>query len=129
MKRASNSERAKVGARLKHFRDQAGLKVEAIARLADIDRTHHYALERGDCWPSLDLLHTYAGILGEDMADFFVFPDDHPRHRFRELARLLKPSELTLVIEAAERVLGRSLDQIIESAHVQPQPSARRKTR
>ncbi len=101
------------GARLRYLRRAAGLRVEDVARLADIDRSHLYAIERGTWRPSFEVLEKLARIYRVDMTDCFVFPEKHIRYSARELLRLTPNAKLARIIEAAERILGKSLAQII----------------
>jgi DNA-binding XRE family transcriptional regulator len=122
-----------VGARLKQLREEAQIRVEDVARLADVNRTHIYAVERGDWWPSMDLIETLARIYRVEIADCFVFPEKHVRHRFRELARLAPNAKLAAIINASEEILGKSLDEMIVEAmpptEVQAPAAPRRKVR
>jgi len=108
------------GARLKQLREESGLRVEDVARLADVNRSHIYAIERGEWWPSVDLIETLARIYRVEISDCFVFPEKHIRHRFKELSRLVPNAKLSAIIDAAEVIVGKSLDQMIQDAATAP---------
>jgi transcriptional regulator with XRE-family HTH domain len=100
------------GARMRQLREEAGFRVEDVARLARVNRTHIHALERGAWWPSMDLLQELARIYRVDTTDFFVFPDKSLRDRGRELMRLVPNSSLASVIAAMEKAAGKTLQQL-----------------
>jgi transcriptional regulator with XRE-family HTH domain len=106
------SVRKALGARVKQLREEQGLKVESVAHWVGVDRTHIYGIERGDVWPSVELLISLAGAYRVDPADLLVFPDQHVRHRFRELARLIPNARLAAVIAKVEKYLGLSLEEL-----------------
>src|SRR6266542_765111 len=109
-----------LGARMRQLREQARHRADDVARLARVNRTHIYALERGAWWPSMDLLQELARIYEVDTADFFVFPErflrdreKHLRDSARELLRLLPNDKLAAVIAAMEQAAGTSLDDLM----------------
>ena len=116
-----------LGARLKQLREEQSLKVEDVAQWVGIDRTHIYGLERGDSWPSVEVLVGLATVYRVDAADLFVFPEMHVRHRFRELARVIPNARLASLIALAEEHLGTSLEEM--TAPQKPAESPRRKTK
>lgn len=101
-----------LGQRLRQLRDEQQLGVEQVAVWCGFDRTHLYNIERGTTWPSVELLASLAQVYRVDLADVFTFPDEHRRHRFRELARLVSNAKLPDAIAAVEGVLGASLDEL-----------------
>ena len=114
-----------LGARLKQLREEQSLRVEDVAQWVGIDRTHIYSLERGDSWPSVEVLISLATVYRVDPADLFVFPEMHLRHRFRELARLIPNAKLASVVALTEEHLGITLEEMAT-----PQkPAAPRKTK
>ena len=106
------SVRKALGARLKQLREEQGLKVESVAHWVGVDRTHIYSIERGDVWPSVEVMVSLAGAYRVDAADLLVFPDQHVRHRFRELARLVPNAKLAGVISLVEKHLGLTLEEL-----------------
>lgn len=122
------SVRKALGARLKQLREEQGLKVEQVAHWVGVDRTHLYGLERGDVWPSLELLISIAAAYRVDPADLLVFPEQHVRHKFRELARLLPNAKLAGVIALVEKHLGLTLEELTTAgAPVVPGPKKKAK--
>ena len=117
-----------LGARLKQLRDEQNLRVEDVAQWVGIDRTHIYSLERGDSWPSVEVLISLATVYRVDPADVFVFPDMHVRHRFRELARLIPNAKLASLIAMAEEHLGTTLEEMTTPQKLTP-PSRKTKTK
>ena len=99
------------GARLKQLREEQGLKVDDVAQWVGVDRTHVYGVERGDTWPSIELMLSLATVYRVDAADLFTFPETHIRHRFRELVRLVPNAKLAALIEMAETFLGTALGE------------------
>ena len=116
-----------LGERLRQMRDEQELKVEQVAAWAGFDRTHLYAVERGATWPSVELLGSLAQIYRVDVADFFVFPNEHRRHRFRELARLVPNSRLPDIIAAVEAVMGASVEVVTDAGQAATPARRRRK--
>lgn len=57
-------------ARLRALREEAGLSVADLARLADLNRTYVHNLEAGRREPSLKLATRLAKALGESLAVF-----------------------------------------------------------
>lgn len=122
-----------LGDRLKQLREEQQLRVEHVAEWTGFDRTHLYAIERGAVWPSLELLSNLAQVYRVDMADLFTFPEEHRRHRFRELARLVPNAKLADLIAAAESLLGASLEALTSTApreeQASPSPRAKKKAK
>lgn len=116
-----------LGARLKQLREEQNLRAEDVAQWVGVDRTHIYSLERGDSWPSVELLISLATVYRVDPADILTFPDMHVRHRFRELARLIPNAKLASVIAIAEEHLGTTLQEMMTAQ--KPATSASRKTK
>ncbi|MCU1282229.1 MAG: Transcriptional regulator [bacterium] len=121
------SVRKALGARLKQLREEQGLKVENVAHWVGVDRTHVYGIERGDTWPSVELLVSLASAYRVDPADLLIFPEQHVRHRFRELARLIPNAKLAAVIALVEKHLGVSLEELTTAGA--PVVTARKKTK
>lgn len=122
------SVRKALGARLKQLREEQGLRVEQVAHSIGVDRTHIYGIERGDVWPSLEVMISLAVAYRVDPADLLVFPDQHVRHKFRELARLVPNAKLAAVIALVEKHLGLSLEELTTAgAPVVPAPKKRAK--
>jgi transcriptional regulator with XRE-family HTH domain len=121
------SVRKALGARLKQLREEQGLKVERVAHWVGVDRTHIYGIERGDVWPSLEVLISLAAAYRTDPADLLVFPDQHVRHRFRELARLIPNAKLAGVIALVEKHLGLTLEELTTAGS--PAPTDRKKAK
>ncbi|MFV0678174.1 helix-turn-helix domain-containing protein [Variovorax sp. tm] len=68
-----NQESAKAfGAVVRGFRKQIGLSQEALAHMADIERTHFSSIERGTNQPSLWLILKIARALGVSSADLMA---------------------------------------------------------
>lgn len=120
------SIKKELGARLKQLREEQHLRVEDVAQWVGIDRTHIYGLERGDSWPSVEVLVALATAYRVDVADLFVFPEMHVRHRFRELARVIPNAKLAALIAIAEEHLGTSLEEMTAP---QQKPAASRKAK
>lgn len=121
------SIRKALGARLKQLREEQGLKVENVAHWVGVDRTHIYGIERGDTWPSVELLVSLASAYRVDPADLLVFPEQHVRHRFRELARLVPNAKLAALIALVEKQLGLTLEELTTAGA--PVATERKKTK
>lgn len=68
-----NQESAKAfGIVVRGFRKQVGLSQEALAHMADIERTHFSSIERGTNQPSLWLILKIARALGVSSADLMA---------------------------------------------------------
>ena len=68
-----NEESAKAfGVVVRGFRKQVGLSQEALAHMADIERTHFSSIERGANQPSLWLILKIARALGVSSADLLA---------------------------------------------------------
>lgn len=68
-----NEESAKAfGIVVRGFRKQIGLSQEALAHMADIERTHFSSIERGTNQPSLWLILKIARALGVSSADLMA---------------------------------------------------------
>lgn len=68
-----NEESAKAfGLVVRGFRKQIGLSQEALAHMADIERTHFSSIERGTNQPSLWLILKIARALGVSSADLMA---------------------------------------------------------
>jgi DNA-binding XRE family transcriptional regulator len=68
-----NEESAKAfGVVVRGFRKQVGLSQEALAHMADIERTHFSSIERGTNQPSLWLILKIARALGVSSADLLA---------------------------------------------------------
>jgi len=68
-----NEESAKAfGIVVRGFRKQVGLSQEALAHMADIERTHFSSIERGTNQPSLWLILKIARALGVSSADLLA---------------------------------------------------------
>jgi transcriptional regulator with XRE-family HTH domain len=83
-----------LGARLKQFREEEELAAIDVAATVGCDRAHLWGLERGDKWPSVQLLAALAVVYRVEMADFFTFPDTHVRHEIREILRVTPTAAL-----------------------------------
>ena len=69
-------------------RKDAGCTVAVVAAAVGVSRASVERWERGDYAPDANQLATLAGLLGLEIAYFFVPPDDVPRlHRPRDLRR------------------------------------------
>jgi transcriptional regulator with XRE-family HTH domain len=121
------SVRKALGARLKQLREEQGLKVESVAHWVGVDRTHIYSIERGIVWPSVEVMISLAGAYRVDPADLLVFPDQHVRHRFRELARLVPNAKLASVMALVEKHLGLTLEELTTAGA--PVETERKKTK
>ena len=82
----SKSSRAvtrSIGARIRRFREQAGLSLENVAWEIDIGKPHLSRIERGDRAPSIEVLFAIAEKLGVLAADLVAVGRD-PRTRLLE---------------------------------------------
>jgi len=70
--------RQTVGARIRKFRESAGLTQEELARAADIGRVTLVRLEKGEQSPRFQTLRALANALGMESLDALVEPDSHP---------------------------------------------------
>lgn len=91
-----------LGARLKQIREEKGLRAEEVAALVGVSRQHLYNVEKGEFSPSVELLVGLAIAYHVDVADFWTFPTEHPRHQFRELARRIPSAKLGAMISLVE---------------------------
>lgn len=60
------------GGVVRAYRKEVGLSQEALAHMADIERTHFSAIERGQNQPSLWLILKIAKALGVSSADLMT---------------------------------------------------------
>ena len=71
--------RQTIGARVRRYRESAGLTQEALARAAYIGRVTLVRLESGDQSPRFKTLKAVANALGIDAPDLLVEPESLPR--------------------------------------------------
>lgn len=72
-----NAESAKAfGVAVRGFRKQTGLSQEALAHMANIERTHFSSIERGTNQPSLWLILKIARALGVGSADLMMATEE-----------------------------------------------------
>lgn len=64
------------GAVVRGFRKETGLSQEALAHMADIERTHFSSIERGTNQPSLWLILKIARALGVSSSDLMAATED-----------------------------------------------------
>ncbi|MFZ1726738.1 MAG: helix-turn-helix domain-containing protein [Albidovulum sp.] len=67
-----------IGARLKHARQMAGMRMRDLAEKVGCTESSISKIESGRTAPSLDLLHRLVGALGRDMSTFFSASLDTP---------------------------------------------------
>jgi transcriptional regulator with XRE-family HTH domain len=116
-----------LGSRLKQLRQEQDLQVERVAEWVRVDRTHIYNVERGEKEPSIDLLSRLATAYHVDMVDLFTFPEEHVRHRWRELARIIPNAKLASLVAMVEAELGESLEQA--AAELEPATGNAKRTK
>ena len=95
----------RVGERCKQLRLASGLDVAHAAAAIRMSEPHLYAVERGEKWPSQDLLLVMSYVYGVDLADFYIFPDLNLRHQVRELLRLTPNAALPEVARSIQTIL------------------------
>jgi transcriptional regulator with XRE-family HTH domain len=77
-----------LGDRLRELREEAGLSAADVAAATGYTRVHLWAVERGEKWPSPELLGALAVVYRVQVADLFAFADSSARHKIREVLRL-----------------------------------------
>jgi len=78
--------KAKIGLRIKEFRGQKGLSQEALAHIAELDRTYINSVENGKRNISIVNIEKIANALEVSLKEFFSHTDfenndDHSRSR------------------------------------------------
>lgn len=92
-----NLENARrIGERLRLYRNLGSLtQAEAAARIG-VTKEHVSVLERGHCYPSLEVLSRAAEVYDTGLANFLLFPpDEEPPHEGRSAAPM--PQNIRLV--------------------------------
>lgn len=69
-----------VARNIRRLRVAKGLSGEALAADAGIDRAYESEIENAAANPTIDMLEKLAGVLGVELAEFFVLPgpDEQP---------------------------------------------------
>lgn len=63
---------SKFGRVIRTNREQRGLSQEALAELADLNRSYLGEIERGSAVPSIETMNKLAGALGEKLSSLIV---------------------------------------------------------
>jgi transcriptional regulator with XRE-family HTH domain len=82
-----------LAARLRHFRERAGLSLDVVAEKAGISKTYLWELEKdtaGEKKPSADVLLRIAAALSVTIADLLDLPTVQVKQRKVELPRALR---------------------------------------
>jgi transcriptional regulator with XRE-family HTH domain len=74
----SNSNNLQIGARLKHARQMAGMRMRDLAEKVGCTESSISKIESGRTAPSLDMLHRLVEAVGRDMSSFFSANLDTP---------------------------------------------------
>ena len=86
----------RIGERLKLYRQLSSLTQAEAALRIGVTKEHASVLERGHCYPSLEVLSRAAEVFGTGLANFLLFPpDEEPCHEGRPAD--LMPRNLRLV--------------------------------
>lgn len=64
-----------VARNVRRLRVERDVSAEVLAADAEIDRAYMSLIERGLGNPTIDMLEKIAGVLGVELAEFFVLPD------------------------------------------------------
>ncbi len=83
---------AKIGARVRALREEAGLTLEKLAYISEVGSKGYLSdIERGLARPSVQVLAQLAEYLKVDLLDLVTFPEASPRQELVDLSRRLKP--------------------------------------
>ncbi len=85
---------AAIGARIRMFRDEAGLTLEKLAYETDQSKGHLSDIERGYSRPSIATLNRIAEHLGVLLLDLVTFPEDDARQEVTDRLRGLSDKDL-----------------------------------
>jgi PAS domain S-box-containing protein len=86
----------RIGERLKLYRQLSSLTQAEAATRIGVTKEHVSVLERGHCYPSLEVLSRAAEVYGTGLANFFLFPPEEEPQNVGRPAALL-PRSIRLV--------------------------------
>jgi transcriptional regulator with XRE-family HTH domain len=94
------------GSRIRSIREAAGLSRELAAERADVNANYLGEIERGEKWPSIEIIQRLAGVLHVSPSAFFEFEAEEidPNILLAKLQHLLA-SRNTEQLQHALRVL------------------------
>jgi transcriptional regulator with XRE-family HTH domain len=98
----------RLGQRLRALRLYRKMSPQQMVWAADIPGTQHLMdIEEGLSSPSRALLAKMARVLGVDLSEVVLYPEEGPRHRLLELVRYLTPEIIERLMDEAMLLLDR----------------------
>jgi len=109
----------KLGRRIRELRRARGLTQAALAERLDITENYLGVLERGDRYPSLQLVETIAVVFDMPVFEVFRFPDEifqspsekrrlrryeEATYKLEGIIRERSPEEVELIVDVAQRI-------------------------